>query len=81
MQGLHKFEIHEKKCHYIIKEFKKKQNHHLVPPQQVNLIQAFMRTDEVTKIQVSGMYDLGIIRSNFIPKMHMILEAMIILVV
>ncbi|KAJ8431312.1 hypothetical protein Cgig2_032302 [Carnegiea gigantea] len=40
-------------CQYIVKEFKKEHNHHLVPPQQVNLIRAFRGVDDVTKIQAT----------------------------
>ncbi|KAJ8453094.1 hypothetical protein Cgig2_014857 [Carnegiea gigantea] len=47
---------------YIVKEFKKENNRHLVPPQQVNLIRTFRGIDEVTKIQVT--YFIALIGFN-----------------
>ena len=55
-------------CQYIVKELKREHNHHLVPPQQVILIRAFRGIDEVTKIQVSEMYDLGISQKQIYTK-------------
>ena len=55
-------------CQYIVKEFKKEHNHHLVPPQQVNLIRAFRGINDITKIQVSEMYDLRISQKQIYTK-------------
>ena len=54
------FKYMKQTCTYIVKEFIKEHSHDLVPPQQVNMIRAFRGLDEVTKIQVHEMYDLGI---------------------
>ena len=55
-------------CRYIVKEFIKEHSHDLVPPQQVNMIRAFRGLDEVTKIQVHEMYDLGISQKHIYTK-------------
>jgi len=51
-----------------VKEFIKESNHDLIPPQQVNMIRTFWGLDEVTKIQVNEMYDLGISQKHIYTK-------------
>jgi len=43
------FKYMKQTCRYIVEEFIKEHSHDLVPPQQVNMIQAFSGLDEFPK--------------------------------